>query len=105
MKFEKILEELEEQKWCKIVSEIPYIQFPNNWQIQIIPSFGGALIRFRVKKNESENISIYLDWFDNLGCVGTPYWEIYPDKNGNNLRFLLNETDKMLRAIQKSLDS
>lgn len=98
------------EKWRDIMNRIPFIQFPNNWQVQITPPCGGAVVRFRVKRfnikpDEPEDISIYLDWFGRLGCVQEPYWEIFPDKDGNNLRFLLNETDEMLKAIQESLDS
>jgi hypothetical protein len=92
--------EMEHKKW---LSEIPFISFPSDWQIQISPPFGGAVIRFRVKSGKA-HISIYLDCYDNLGYVGEPYWEIYPDENGDNLRFLLNEINELIKAIQDSID-
>lgn len=92
---------MECRKWT---NEIPYIKFPFNWEIAIIPPFGGAVVRFVVKQHEAR-VSVYLDCYDELGYVGEPYWEIYPSETQDNMRFLMKETDLLLEAIQKSLDA
>jgi hypothetical protein len=90
---------LEHSKWQK---EIPYIQFPADWQVQISPPFAGAVVRFRVKKDKAE-VSIYLDCYDRLGCYGSPYWEVYPYK-GDVGRCGIDEIDTLLSLISTSLE-
>jgi len=88
--------------WMKWSKEIPYMSFPNNWKVQIIPPFGGAMIRFRVKHGEGD-ISVYLDVADRLGYFGSPYWEIYP-YGGDIYRVPMNDVDELLMRIQMILD-
>jgi len=95
LKYDKIMEN---NKWSQ---EIPYISFPSDWEVQIIPPFLGALIRFRVKKGKAE-VSIYLDCYDNLGSVGSPYWEVYPYE-GDVFRCDMLDTESLLRAIGESI--
>ena len=93
-------------EWNKWMREIPILEFPTRWKIQIIPPFGGAIIRFRVV-TEFGSVSIYLDAYDQLGCMDNkPYWEIYPgsDEDGNPERFWLYETKELLEGIQKSIN-
>lgn len=87
-----------DEKWREIAGEIPFIKFPADWTVAVIPPFAGALARFRVKLPDGREKSIYLDFYDRLGYVGQPYWEIYPVL-GDVERCLLNETDKLLAAI------
>lgn len=94
------MEELFE--WRKWLQEIPYIKFAPEWEVKIIPPFGGAVARFKVKFNDKE-ISIYLDCYDKLGCVGKPYWEIYPAKDGDTDRFLIEDTEGLINGIRESL--
>ena len=84
--------------WQGAVSKIPFIQFPPDWQIQVIPPFGGALCRFQVLLPSNKKISVYLDWNDSLGCVGEPYWEVYPSL-GDARRCLLLEIPELLQLI------
>jgi len=65
------------EEWDKWSKEIPFINFDKEWSIKIIPPFAGAIARFVVKDGENI-ISVYLDCYDNLGCFGSPYWEMYP---------------------------
>lgn len=85
------------RKWSK---EIPALKFPSDWNITMVPPFGGAMVRFCVTRDAypGKSISVYLDCDDSLGCVGRPYWEIYPFK-GDTCRFFLNETDELLNGI------
>jgi hypothetical protein len=99
-----IEEAYEWRKWCK---EIPFINFPPNFLIQVVPPFGGAVIRFRVnhKKYPDKQISVYLDCYDMLGGMEGPYWEIYPAAGGDVNRCSMNETEELIKAIQESFDA
>ena len=90
---------MEHSKWIK---EIPYIQFPSNWQVQISPPSTGAVVRFRVKKDLAE-VSIYLDCYDRLGIYGTPYWEVYP-YNDDVFRCDMHSTNELIEAIAQSIE-
>lgn len=92
----------EYRKWSK---EIPFINFPNEWNIKIIPPFLGAIARFYItlKKCSKVNTSVYLDCYDLLGFVERPYWEIYPI-NGIPERCLMNDTKRLLELIEISLN-
>lgn len=91
------------EKWQEACDIIPFIKFPADWSIQIIPPFVGAMVRFRVKLPNGQNKSIYLDFYDRLGYVGKPYWEVYP-VGGDTGRCLLAETDELLRLIAAPRD-
>ena len=96
----KYEEQMEHRKWMK---EIPFLNFPADWQVQITPPFAGAVVRFRIKSKEAE-ISVYLDCYDRLGCVGKPYWEICPH-DGDTYRCYLNETEDLIKNIQYAIDN
>lgn len=91
-------QQMEHRKWAK---EIPYIQFPADWKVQITPPFAGAVVRFRVQKDDME-VSIYLDCYDRLGFYGSPYWEVYPHE-GDVFRCDMSDTESLLNAITHSL--
>ena len=95
-KYENIMEH---KKW---INEIPFIIFPHDWQIQVSPPFGGAVVRFRVK-NENAHVSVYLDCYDKLGFVGSPYWEVYPHC-GDVFRCYMKNTDELVKAIAESIE-
>lgn len=87
-------QQMEHRKWAK---EIPCIQFPADWKVQITPPFGGAVVRFRVQKDDME-VSIFLDCYDRLGCYGSPYWEVYPHEE-DVFRCDMSDTESLLNAI------
>ena len=87
-------------KWCK---EIPRLKFKPSWEVQIIPPFAGAVVRFVVYKSD-KFVSVYLDCYDNLGHFSAPHWEIYPDRDDNNLRFEMNDTENLIKAINTSFN-
>jgi len=89
---------MEYKKWC---GEIPYIRFPNGWQVQVIPPFAGAVVRFKIKKGDAI-VSIYLDCYDRLGCYGKPYWEVFPHEN-DVFRCDMEDTETLLKAISESI--
>ena len=83
---------------------LPWINFPSHWQVKIIPPAPHAVIRFLVRLGPAE-VSVYADFTDQLGSVGQPYWEIYPNAADETSRFYLNEVSALLTAIEHSLHS
>jgi len=91
-------------EWDKWMKEIPLIPLKSGWKIRVIPPFGGAVVRFVVSKGDAE-ISVYLDCYDKIGCMGMkPYWEIHPSENGDCERFRMNEVDKLVDGIDRSFN-
>lgn len=90
-----------QEKWREWVSKIPAIKFDPEWEVKVIPPFGGAMARFVVLAGE-KRVSIYLDCSDNLGCVGEPYWEVHP-VDGDCARHLMADTDGLLKSIRQSI--
>lgn len=92
------------EEWRDLVDKIPPIKFPRNWYVRMSPPFSGAIVRFRVSREADgkNDVSVYLDWYERLGFYGEPYWEVYPYK-GDVYRCKLNETDKLIKAIKRSL--
>ena len=70
----------EEEKWREIIKQIPYLPFKSEWEVAPIPPFSGAVARFLVRHKEYKetNVSVYLDWYEKLGFMEGPYWEVYP---------------------------
>ena len=93
-----------EKAYNEIIPKIPTIKFKGEWDVKIIPPFCMADARFIVYKGD-KSVSIYLDMFDNLGCFGEPYWEIYPNAEGTNERFAIEETKDLEKAICDVLDN
>lgn len=96
-------------EWREWIKNIPYINFPPDWNVKIMPPFGGAMIRFKVKKNDSDKcVSVYLDCHHSLGYYGEsgnePYWEIYPAFDGDTARFDINNIKEIMEEIEKSLN-
>lgn len=87
--------------WLKIIPQIPSLNFPPEYQVQIIPPFGGAMARFRVRTAEmppKEFVSVYLDFYNSLGYMEGPYWESYGG-SGDPERFMLDDTNGLLSEI------
>lgn len=86
MKVDEVMERYQienKQKWREEIVTMPWIQFPADWKIQIIPPFGDAVVRFRVTLPSGAVRSVYLDARCSLGAVldengPIPYWEVYP---------------------------
>lgn len=67
-----------EQNWREDIDTIPWLQFPSDWKVRIIPPFADAVVRFQVTLPSGKHKSIYLDSREALGYYGGPYWEVYP---------------------------
>lgn len=87
-----------EWEWDTLPAIMPWIKFPPDWEIKMMPPFGGADVRFWVKLPSGNIKSIYFDSHDTLGIVGEPYWEVYPylDDVG---RCLANDITQLLEMI------
>lgn len=96
--------EYEYNKW---ITEMPYFTLPVNYEIKVIPPFGGAVSRFLVRDRQKHRaaVSVYLDCYDMLGYFGEPYWEMYPDVDGDVNRFPMSDVDSLLENIEKSIES
>ena len=84
------------------MNELPYLHFKQEWNVRIIPPFGGAIIRFCIDYN-GKHASVYFDGYDELGFVGEPYFEFYDGEEC--YRYLMNESEEMMRDIEKHLES
>jgi hypothetical protein len=84
--------------WREYAKRMPWIKFPADWQVAVIPPFAGALARFRVKLPSGTEKSIYFDAHEALGYFGAPYWEVHPYQ-GDVGRCEMTNTDELLRMI------
>jgi len=80
---------------------IPSLSFKEDWTVKIIPPFGGAVCRFIVEKG-SARVSVYLDFFNQLGFSQTAYWEAYPI-HGDTFRCDVRDSSALIKAIDESL--
>src|ERR1700679_2028173 len=89
-------------KW---MHEIPFINFPSHWLVQVIPPFAAAVVRFQVRRKDmvGEVISVYLDCYDMLGAMGKPYWEIYPSAGEDTERYPMEDIKGFLDGIERAL--
>ena len=94
----------ESRKWMK---EIPALHFDKEWDVRIIPPFGGAVIRFWIWHNDKK-ASVYFDAYSELGYMydendnPIPYFEFY---NGMDYqRYYLYETEQMMEDIRSFLN-
>lgn len=90
------------EAWKKICKAIPPLHFKPEWEVKIIPPFGGAVARFTVDYNK-KHVSVYLDWYGRLGCMDEPYYELYPFDGGTK-RYYLNETEELMKDIETVLE-
>jgi hypothetical protein len=101
MKCYEVEELFEYRKWA---GEIPFLKFKENWIVKVIPPFCGAVVRFLVadKSEPTLTVSCYLDCYENLGCCGEPYWEIYPHDD-DVFRCGMDEAEELIEAIEYAL--
>ena len=100
---EEVSKVFEWDKWCE---EIPYLNFPQEWEVKAIPPVGVGIIRYNIRLKDKPDtwVSVYLDCYKLAGFYnGKPYWEIYPYDN-DTYRCGINETSDLLEAIAKSLE-
>ena len=104
------MKSIEQHRWESELSamlgswydKIPHVPFNKEWDVRAVPAFGGAIVRYRIQHQGAE-VSVYLDAYDRLGCVGEPYWEIYPNPHGECDRFLMNEVGDLVAGIDAAI--
>jgi hypothetical protein len=90
----------EGRRW---VGDLPFLAFPADWEVQVIPPFCGAIVRFRARLRGGEKIvSVYFDGYNLLGIYDGPYWEAYPI-DVDTARFVLGEEAEMMKCIDAEL--
>jgi len=92
-----------ENFWREWAPKIPFIQFPADWKVAIMPSFNGALIRYCVKKSASKLVCVYLTVDDSLG----PHWGVFSydeddDFDGEIERCAMDNINELLRLIDQA---
>ena len=91
------------QEWDHWDHMIPFIKFPQEWSVKARPNFLGTIIRYDVREDASDNcISVYLDCYDVLGIMHKPYWEVYPDVDGDATRVDMEDIKRLLETIKLS---
>lgn len=83
-------------------NRMPFLKFDSAWEVSVVPPFMGAIARFMVRSDKNQ-VSIYFDAYDALGCMGQPYWELYPNSEGDTERFYLGEEVQMMAMIRELL--
>jgi len=87
-----------EEDWRGWIGKIPALKFDPEWEVKIVPPFGGAMVRFIVLSGPYR-ISVYLDCNNALGFMNAPYWEAYPIAD-DTARFFLGDIDGLMAAIR-----
>lgn len=97
-----LLGEREESR--ALIGDMPWITLPPDFSFKVTFPFCGAAARFRVcKTDEPDNdVSVYFDTKDVLGCFGAPYWEAYPIGD-DGARFAMDDTSGLVEAIVEQL--
>jgi len=90
-----------EEGWEDWIRNMPFIAFPPEWSISIIPPFNGALARFLVRKGDA-TVSIYFDAHESLGTFGEPYWEVHPYHDDIG-RCAVQDTESLMMMIEQGL--
>ena len=78
------------------------------WDVKIIPPFGGAVIRFYINYN-GKHVSVYFDGYSELGYMvdendePVPYFEYYDGEEC--YRYYIDESEQMMADIKKFLES
>ena len=103
--YDKVREVEKVMEYGKWSGEIPYIAFPSDWQVQILPPFAGTIVRFKIKKGDAI-VSIYLDCYDRFGHYekpyGQPHWEVF-SQGDDVFRCDMEDTESLLKAITESI--
>jgi len=91
-----------QEKWEEICKEIPPLNFKKEWDVKIIPPYGGTVARFVVNYN-GKVVSVFLDWYGRLACEDEPYYELYPWEDDIK-RYYLTETEELMKDIETVLE-
>ena len=93
------------EKWREWCSKMPSLQFDPDWDVKIIPPYGGAMARFAIYRGDEYCCDVYFDVYSRLGWEmddanePVPYFELYPWE-GDCKRYYINEVDELMRDIK-----
>lgn len=76
-----------QQNWGDKKNRTVPLKFHSDWDVQIIPPFGGAMARFFVSYQD-RSVSVYYDINNSLGMEKEPYYELYGETKHNITRVL-----------------
>ncbi len=95
------------ENWRHHCQLIPPIVVPEGYFIKIAMPYGGVAARFLMGKvsDVGRVCSVYFDPFNRLGSFDNPYWEIYPNENGDTERFSVGQEVEMMECIVAALNS
>ena len=84
---------------------VPYLNLPNDCEMMFTPTYlAQARFMIRRKANPSVVASVYLDIFDNLGCIGEPYWEVWSERINETWRYVMKDVDALMVKVVEILD-
>ena len=101
----KVEQEYHYREWS---NKLQALHFDKEWDVKIIPPFGGAIIRFTISHNK-KGVSVYFDAYSELGWMyddkeePIPYFEYYD--GDDTYRYTLDEADQMMEDIRKFLNN
>lgn len=95
----EIDDEMEYDKW---MVGLPFIQWPANYLIKVIPPFGAKVIRFWLKTADTQHeLSIYLDGYNYSGCMPWPHYEVYGGEVGDVSRCKWDDIEGLKRIVHE----
>lgn len=91
----------------ELIDKLPVINFPTEWNVRLVPAFGNVATRFVVESPHYTGayISVFLDISNAQGCSRDPFWEIYPNVEGDISRFNIYDIRGLLDAIKESMEA
>lgn len=97
-------------EYMHIKSEDVYYNLPNMPDYiethVIYPSNrAAARVLFYEKGNKKNRISTYLDTINALGCMGRPYFELYPNDDNDCTRYYVDKQEQMYKDVIRLIDS
>jgi hypothetical protein len=85
------------------INDFPWINFPKEWKIKMVPPFAEATVRFYVELPNGVIKSVYFDKDGKLGAYYN-YWEVFQieprDDNRAPKRCDKNDITKLLKIIE-----
>ncbi len=91
----------ESMEW---IDKIPWIRWPNGWDVKAIFPFAGVMVRYLVRDPETgSEVSIFLDCHKSL-TIHAPCWEVYA-YGDNTMQCEIDDVDTLLSIIRRSLIS
>lgn len=101
-------------EWERWATEIPFIPFPADWEIRIVPPLRGVIVRFQVRQKGKpyHPVSVVLHEGVTLGdLTEKPAWEVYPLMEpivGDDIavgHIDINDTAHLLAEIQEAFNT